>query len=68
MVWVGFNFKTKRKLIRYLILIKININLSPIYVFGYTKEFYKEPELKKLNWNKKKSLRIYFKIKNRSLF
>lgn len=25
--------------------------------FGYTKEFYKEPELKKLNWNKKKSLK-----------
>ena len=25
--------------------------------FGYTKEFYNEPELKKLKWNKKKSLK-----------
>jgi len=24
--------------------------------FGYTKEFYDEPELKKLSWNKKKQL------------
>lgn len=28
--------------------------------FGYTKEFYDEPELKKLNWNKKKKLKECF--------
>ena len=28
--------------------------------FGYTKEFYKEPELKKLKWNKKKKLKDCF--------